>query len=168
MIRRIWRAFHESKWSLAGALIFDPEGRLLLIRSRQRGAWEYPAGAISGRESPLEGCRREVSEEVNLHPADFQFLGVDFFIRPGAPNGALFFTFGATVTAEQAAQVRLQALEATGFRWASRAEAHGLIEPRLAARLGHLLTAYDTGRPVLLQDGRSQELSGQNRPSGAC
>lgn len=150
---RTWRAFRESKWALAGAIIFNPEGQLLLMRSRQRGAWEYPAGAIDGAESPLEGCRREVAEEVNLHPTDFRFLGIDFFIRPGAPNGALFFTFGATVTAEEAAGVRLQAFEATDFRWVTRAEAHEMIEPRLATRLRHLLAAYDAAQPVLLRDG---------------
>lgn len=151
---RIWRAFHESKWALAGAIIFDPEGRLLLIYNRVRREWEYPAGAINSSESPLEGARREVAEEVGLHPHDFRFLGVDFFLRPAAPNGAVFFTFAATVTGEESRHIKLQAMEASRYRWTTRAEALELIAPRLRERLVHLLAAADADRPVMLQDGR--------------
>lgn len=150
---RAWRAQRESKWTLAGALVFDPDGRLLLLQSRQRGEWEYPAGAVDGAESPLEGARREVAEEVGLRPAGFTFIGVDFFDRPNAPNGAVFFTFAAAATATEAAGVRLQALEATAYRWVTRAEALELIAPRLRDRLAALLDAHDAGRPVYLHTG---------------
>lgn len=150
--RNIWSLLYGSKWVVAGALIFDEQGRLLLIHHRWRKAWEYPVGASDGMESPLDAARREVREEVGLTPSNLQLLGVDFFHRR-TPNGNLLFTFSATVTADQAKQLKLDAFEITGHRWVDRQEALGLISPRLKDRLQELLTAYDNDRVVYLQTG---------------
>ncbi len=151
--RGFWRLFRGSKWVASGALIFDPEGRLLLVKSRRRQAWEYPAGGSSGRESPIDTCRREIGEEVGLHPARYRLIGVDFFHR-NTPNGNLFFTFVAVVTHEQAATVKLQKLEIMEHRWVTRAEAIELVMPRIRLRLEELLAAYDSDRPVYLHTGQ--------------
>jgi len=152
--RNIWRLLYGSKWVAAGAIIFDEDGRLLLIKHRWRREWEYPVGASDGRESPLEAARREVGEEVGLQPDNYQLLGVDFFHRR-TPNGNLVFTFAATVDAHQSAGLRLDTFEATDYRWVTREEALALISPRLKHRFQELLKAYDHGTPVYLQTGRA-------------
>ena len=141
-----------SKWVAAGALLFDPKGRVLLVRSRMRGTWEYPAGSSAGRESPLETCRREVGEEVGLRPESYRLIGVDFFHR-GTPNGNLLFTFAAKLTENEMKGLRIQKLELTEHQWATRDEALELIAPRLKARLAELFGAYDNDKPVYLHTG---------------
>jgi 8-oxo-dGTP pyrophosphatase MutT (NUDIX family) len=84
----------------AGGMIFDPSGKTLLIKSRLRGTWEWPAGRSEGNESPLQTCRREVCEESGLDIADFRFLGVNFQTGGMTKNGRLNFTFVAEVSAE--------------------------------------------------------------------
>ena len=143
---------HGSKWVAAGALIFDPDGRLLLVRHRFRRAWEYPVGMADGTESPLESAAREVAEEVGLKP-QLKFVGVDFFHRR-TPNGNLVFTFAGTVDQLQIDAMELDKLELTGYRWADRAEALEIISDRHKPRLARLLQAYDEGCPVYLETGQ--------------
>jgi 8-oxo-dGTP diphosphatase len=150
--RSIWRLIYGSKWVAAGALIFDEAGRLLLIRHRWRGGWEYPVGMSDGNESPLEAAKREVYEEVGLKPGNFTLIGVDFFQRR-TPNGNLVFTFATTVDAAEAARLKLDKFEATDHRWVTRAEADQLAAPWLRQRLRALFEAYDNHRPVYLETG---------------
>ena len=146
------RLLHGSKWVAAGALLFNPDGHILLIKNRLRDSWEYPAGASDGRESPIEACRREVGEEVGLHLDRYRLIGIDFFHR-ATPNGNLFFTFAAEVSYEHASAVQPQALEVAEYRWVDREAALELISPRLKPRLRELLAAYDLDKPVYLHTG---------------
>jgi 8-oxo-dGTP pyrophosphatase MutT (NUDIX family) len=169
MVRRIinnigqnipWRVMRASKFVAAGAIIFDPEGRVLMVRHRIRGEWEYPVGASEGRESPIDCCRREVTEEVGITPTRYRLLGVDYSGRT-TPNGNLVFTFGAEATAAQVQSLKLDRLELTAHRWVSREEAVAIIAPRLRDRFIELLGAYDNARPVYLHTGRGVgELTG--------
>lgn len=146
------RYFKGSKFVGAGALIFDPDGRVLLIKNRLRGHWEYPAGGAAGAESPLETCVREVAEEVGLTLTGYRLIGVDFW-RQLTPNGNLLFTFATEVNRLHAGSVKPQALEVTEWRWVTREEALILIAPRLRARLTELFGAYDADKPVYLHTG---------------
>ncbi len=146
------RLSRGSKWVAAGALLFDPDGRLLLIKNRLRNSWEYPAGASDGRESPMEACRREVGEEVGLHLERYRLIGIDFFYR-ATPNGNLLFTFATEVSYEHASSIRTQTLEVIEYRWVDREAAFELIAPRLKSRLSELLAAYDLDKPVYLHTG---------------
>lgn len=157
-LRQATRAFgaarylRGSKYVGAGALIFDPSGRVLLIKNRLRGSWEYPAGGANGQESPLDTCIREVGEEVGLVISDYRLIGVDFW-RMLTPNGNLLFTFAAVVPHAQVDLVKPQDLEVSDWRWVTRDEALELIAKRLRPRLTELFAAYDADKPVYLHTG---------------
>jgi 8-oxo-dGTP pyrophosphatase MutT (NUDIX family) len=146
------RYFKGTKFIGAGALIFDRDGRVLLIKNRLRNHWEYPAGGANGNESPLETCAREVAEEVGLALSNYHLIGIDFW-RSVTPYGNLLFTFAATVTEAQVAQVKPQALEVVEWRWVSRDDAVELVAKRLRPRLLELFAAYDADKPIYLHSG---------------
>jgi 8-oxo-dGTP diphosphatase len=146
------RYLKGSKYVGAGALIFDPDGRVLMIKNRLRAHWEYPAGGSDGRESPLETCRREVHEEVGILIDTYNLICVDFWYKL-TPNGNLLFTFSTHVTADIARQIRPQELEVSDWRWVTRTEASQLTSPRLRPRLEQLFDACDTGVPIYLHTG---------------
>ncbi len=50
----------------ARAIIRDEQGRLLLIRRSDNGAWGMPAGSMELHESILDCLKREVWEETGL------------------------------------------------------------------------------------------------------
>jgi 8-oxo-dGTP diphosphatase len=150
---RLQRLISGSQWVAAGALIFDDQGRILLIRHRWRQAWEYPVGVADPGESPLQTAKREVHEEVGLRPDSFTLLGVDS-THSRHPNGNLIFTFSAHVNASQASKLKLEAFEARGYRWVTRVEAQEIISDRLKNRFQELLKAYDVGHTAYLESGQ--------------
>jgi 8-oxo-dGTP pyrophosphatase MutT (NUDIX family) len=65
----------------AEAVVFDPAGRVLLVRQgREPGDWELPGGKVKKTESVLEAIVREVHEETGLAVAAERLIGI-FFIR---------------------------------------------------------------------------------------
>jgi 8-oxo-dGTP pyrophosphatase MutT (NUDIX family) len=54
----------------AGGLVFDDEGRVLLIRARDlrnQPVWTLPKGTLNAGESSIEAALREVKEETGYH-----------------------------------------------------------------------------------------------------
>ena len=64
-----------------GALIFNPEGKLLLVKSHKwRGKYVIPGGHIELGETIETALRREIKEETNLDIYDIEFLIMQEFI----------------------------------------------------------------------------------------
>jgi ADP-ribose pyrophosphatase len=68
------------------ALPVHDDGRLVLVRQYRYAVdelvWELPAGRIDPGETPEQGARRELEEEVGLRPAFLEPLLV-FWTTPG-------------------------------------------------------------------------------------
>jgi nucleoside triphosphatase len=64
-----------------GALIFNPEGELLLIRSHKwHDMYVVPGGHVELGETLEEALRREVKEETGLEIHDLEFILFQEFI----------------------------------------------------------------------------------------
>jgi len=138
----------------AGALIFDEDGRLLIVNPTYTAPWSLPGGIMEADgETPWEACRREVLEEVGLHVERGRLVAVDF-LRPkhGKPGGMRFlFDCGALPAAALAAIV-LQEEELSEHRMVHTATALELLSGPIRRRVGAALTAPDGC--VYLEDGR--------------
>jgi len=113
-----------------GALIFDPEGRLLLMKSHKwRGKYVVPGGHIELGERMEDALRREVKEETNLDVHDIRFLCFQEFLCDDdfwKPRHFIFFDFACRTNSTD---VRLND-EAQEYVWVSLEEALELpIEP---------------------------------------
>jgi 8-oxo-dGTP diphosphatase len=66
----------------AGAVIFDSQGRVLLVRqSYGRRSWELPGGGRRPKEPLDSAVRREVREEIGVEVATAELCGV--YYEPG-------------------------------------------------------------------------------------
>lgn len=65
-VEQLWLDFHEHYKVLeaAGGLVFNPQGKLLLLF--RRGHWDLPKGKIDKGEGREEAAVREVQEETGL------------------------------------------------------------------------------------------------------
>jgi ADP-ribose pyrophosphatase YjhB (NUDIX family) len=137
----------------AGALIFDPTSRVLLLKPNYKKGWTIPGGQVNADgESPWEACRRETLEECGLQIAHGRLVCVDFRRpKPNRPGGVRFLFDCGTLTDQQLAAIRLQVAEIDAYRFAELAEAATLLSGPLRRRVAAAVRA--TGC-VYLEDGR--------------
>jgi nucleoside triphosphatase len=106
-----------------GALIFNGEGKIFLMRSHKwRGKWVLPGGHIELGERMEEALRREVKEETNLEIRDIEFLCFQEFIyeeRFWQPRHFIFFDYACRT---DSTDVKLNA-EAQEYAWVTLDEA---------------------------------------------
>jgi len=137
----------------AGALIFDREGRLLILKPTYKPGWTIPGGVMEADgETPWEACRREVREECGLEVSRGRLACMDFRRpRPGRPGGVRFlFDCGAFGRSRLRAIV-LQPEEIAEHRLVDLADALPLLRGPIRRRV----RAACAGRGlVYLEDGR--------------
>lgn len=122
-----------------GSLVFDPQGRILLIQRAGHDSmpnmWEVPGGAVDDDDpTVLHGAARELWEEAGLVATNFTHL-----IRPAITSGAgadtelghiftnrlgtkTFCRFSFVTEVESCAAVQLDPNEHQAFVWATADE----------------------------------------------
>jgi 8-oxo-dGTP pyrophosphatase MutT (NUDIX family) len=88
--------------AVAGAIVIDADGRLLLHRRDDSGLWSTSGGAVEPGESLEDAARRELREETGLEAGRLRLLdvysGAEFFVE--YPNGDQVYVVGALFIAE--------------------------------------------------------------------
>src|SRR5215510_13359392 len=96
LLASIWRRVPRSirRWSMrltnarftatAGAIVFDENSRVLLLKHRFRpgGGWGLPGGFLRADEQADMALRRELIEEIGLELETVELLKVRVFTRP--------------------------------------------------------------------------------------
>jgi 8-oxo-dGTP pyrophosphatase MutT (NUDIX family) len=138
----------------AGALIFDADGRLLIVNPTYKAHWTIPGGIMEADgETPWEACRREVLEEVGLHVERGRLAAVDFLRpKPARPGGMRFLFDCGVLPASSLGAITLQEEELSEYRLAEPTRALELLSGPLRRRVGAALAAADGC--VYLEDGR--------------
>lgn len=113
-----------------GGLIFDPDDRLLVVKSHKwRDKYVIPGGHIELGESMEQALKREIKEETNLDIHDIDFLGFQEFIFDTNFWKKRHFIFFDFVCRTDSTNVKLDD-EAQEFLWASVQDALKLpLEP---------------------------------------
>ena len=107
-----------------GALIFNHDGRVLMIRTQKWShLWGIPGGKIKFGENSIDALRRELKEETNLAITDIEFvLAQDCIHSREFYRDAHFVLLNYTCRCEGQPKVKLNE-EAQEFRWAGIEEA---------------------------------------------
>ncbi|MEU8391257.1 NUDIX hydrolase [Micromonospora sp. NPDC048843] len=137
----------------AGALFFDDQGRVLLVRPSYKNHWDIPGGYVEPGESPRAACIREIQEELGLTPAVGPMLVVDWAPAEHEGDKLLFIFDGGSLGAEQERDIRFADGELTEWRYVSAGslEQHG--PPRLVRRIRTAIAARSNGVSTYAEHG---------------
>ncbi|WP_404461250.1 NUDIX hydrolase [Sutcliffiella horikoshii] len=61
---------------VAGAFVFDSDGKLLLQQRTDNAQWGLPGGFMELGENITDAARREVQEETGLHLEQLELFGI--------------------------------------------------------------------------------------------
>jgi len=113
-----------------GALIFDPEGKVLLIKSHKWGdRYVIPGGHIELGEKIEDALRREIKEETGLDICDIEFFFLHEFIFDKTFHKKRHFLFLDHICNTTSTQVSLDQ-EGQEYVWVNPDEALNLqVEP---------------------------------------
>ena len=139
----------------AGALIFDPKGRLLILNPTYKSGWTIPGGVMEADgESPWEACQREVLEETGIEVSRGRLAAMDFRRpRPGRPGGIRFLFDCGQVGDAVLAGLKLQPEEISESRLVPLPDALALLRGPIRRRVqaatgGQGLVYLENGRPA--------------------
>lgn len=139
----------------AGVLLFDEDGRVLLVDPTYKPGWEFPGGVVEPGEAPVRGGLREVEEELGVALAGQPRLLVIDWEPPVPPGfGGLRLLFdGGLLDPAQRRRLHLPGDELREWRFFTEAEAATRLPPVRRARLHWALRARERGATLYLEDG---------------
>lgn len=138
----------------AGALFFDTNDAVLLVKPTYKEGWDIPGGYVEPGESPREACEREIKEELSLTCKVRDLLVVDWAPSTAEGDKVLFVFDGGRIDRNAWSSITLPAdeLDALDFR---PPEAFAELMPdRLARRLRAAVSARNQGFTTYLEHGR--------------
>ncbi|WP_281260525.1 NUDIX domain-containing protein [Pseudosporangium ferrugineum] len=145
----------------AGALFFDDDGRILLVKPSYKDGWEIPGGYVEPGESPRAACIREIEEEIGLSVAVGSHLVVDW-APIDAEGDKILFIFDAGVPTERdRAAIRFRDGELTEWKFVHPSDLDGLMPLRLIRRIHTAIDARNRGVPVYAEYGSAPHESEQ-------
>ena len=132
------------KFVTAGALFLDQHGQLLIVNPTYKPLWNIPGGYVEANESPRQGCRREVKEELGLDTSLDRLLCVEYSVGTGGrADKVVFIFYGGVLSDEEIARIRLPADELSEHKFLPIEAALSLLPPDKAARTRRSLGQVD-------------------------
>ncbi|MEU8583891.1 NUDIX hydrolase [Streptomyces abikoensis] len=138
----------------AGALFFNDQGDVLLVRPSYKPKWEIPGGYIEVGESPLIACRREVEEELGITPPIGPLLVVDWAPNERDGDKVLWIFDGGELQSKEVSAIKLAQDELLGAEFHSADALDELLIPRLARRVRQAIAARGQAHPQYLEHGQ--------------
>jgi ADP-ribose pyrophosphatase YjhB (NUDIX family) len=137
----------------AGALFFDEDGRVLLVKPAYKEGWDIPGGYLEPGESPLQACQREVHEELGIQPTIGQLLAVDWAPVHEGGDKLLFIFDGGHLDDAQEQVIQIAQDELTEWKYHSLATIDAVMPNRLVRRVRSAARAGTDRQVLYLEHG---------------
>lgn len=140
------------KITAGGALFFNSNNELLLVKPNYKEHWNLPGGVTEAAEAPWETCQREVEEEIDLKKESGRLLCIDHKYVPEekAAESLQFIFYGGVLTDSEIAQIKIQDSELTDFKFVPTEKALTMVSLGMARRLPKCLEAIKDGSIELI------------------
>ncbi|WP_382465530.1 NUDIX domain-containing protein [Streptomyces noursei] len=139
----------------AGALFFDDQDQVLLVKPSYKPKWEIPGGYIERGESPLAACRREVQEELGITPDIGSLLVIDWAPSEVEGDKVLYVFDGGQLRPKEFTDIKFPPDEILAAEFHPADQLDDLLIPRLARRVRAAITARAQASTQYLEHGTS-------------
>ncbi|MEU4162682.1 NUDIX hydrolase [Actinoplanes sp. NPDC026670] len=119
----------------AGALFFDDDGRVLLVKPSYKDGWDIPGGYVEPGESPRAACIREVREELGITTEIRRHLVVDWAPAEAEGDKILFVFDGGIMLEEVQREITLDSDELDQWRFVTISDLGQHLPARLSRRI---------------------------------
>ncbi|MEO3926269.1 NUDIX hydrolase [Micromonosporaceae bacterium B7E4] len=141
----------------AGALFFDDQGRVLLVKPHYKNHWDIPGGYVEPGESPRAACIREIREELGLTVDLGPMLVVDWAPAPEEGDKILFVFDAGILESNDEQRITFPDGELTEWRFIPSNDLDGYGPTRLTRRLRTAITARAHDQPTYSEHGSTLE-----------
>ena len=140
----------------AGALFFNEDKQLLIVKPTYQDGWSIPGGVVDENESPLEACIREVKEEIGLDVEIKKFLCVHYLSATSdRPENVQFLFYGGVLTPKEIEKIILQPDELSEYKFLEVNEALALFREVASKRFAEAVKSISNNTTSLyLEDFR--------------
>ncbi|MFE4664592.1 NUDIX domain-containing protein [Streptomyces sp. NPDC056716] len=141
----------------AAALLFNPQGEVLIVNPTYKDYWNLPGGHIDIErgETPYDATVREVREELGIAPPIGKLLVHAWINNPGTGAQILYVFDGGTLGPDDLRAITLQKGELSDYRFHSPTEeSEGLVPPYLMHTWEQALLAHRDNRIIYVSAGR--------------
>ncbi len=151
-------AFYESlpkKRMATGAVFQNERSDYLLVKPHYKDYWTLPGGVLESEESPMSGCKREVTEEIGLNRDGYQLLCVAYLSKePPKTERVHFIFYGGVLTEQETMRITLQESEIEDCRFFDLSETLERLDEQMSQRMRFCCEALKRKEIVYLEDQR--------------
>lgn len=138
-----------------GCLFFNSREELLILKTSYTKNWTIPGGCLNKGESPLEGLRREIKEEIGVELEIKKCLIIDSkkeIIGNYEDESLQIIFIGKKLNKNDIAKIKIDANEITEFKFKKIEEALKLLNLKIAKRIKSLNN--DFNQCILTENGK--------------
>src|SRR5688572_14664924 len=117
---------------VASSLLFDEDGRVMLVRPASAPVWDIPGGHPHAGETPSQACCREMAEQLGLHRATGPLLAADWAPHPAEGDKIQFMFDCGSVGAGEEARIRLDPAAIAEYVFCAPDDLADLLNGKLA------------------------------------
>jgi 8-oxo-dGTP pyrophosphatase MutT (NUDIX family) len=131
----------------SGILFFNTDGKFLIVKPSYKKCWEIPGGAVELDESPFQGLKREVEEELGWELNNAELIHVEYQSNVDGKGDRFHFVFdGGIVDDYKISTIKLDKEELLEYRFVDFEEMRNFLCDRVRDRLLIFKEAKNIGK----------------------
>ncbi len=150
MNRKDFLSTLPKKRAASGALFFDENNAILMVKPTYKTTWEIVGGVVESNESPINACIREIKEEIGLNVATLTLLCLEYQLTE-YDDSFMFIFNGGLLSQETITQLHIDQQEISEYRFIPLDEVNNFTSARLSKRIQMATKALESNNIIYFE-----------------